>query len=333
LRLTDPVCIKGFKLPNRLVASPVASATASVEGGPTEATFRRVEAILSSRAGLVVMEHHAVHPWGRVRRSQMMLHSDQMVPLHRPLAEMIWEAGSVPLVQLNHGGSAIAEADLMDLPDFRCVAPSAVPHPAKDGRVVPREMTPEEISELPSLFAAAFERGHQAGYCGVQVHACHGYLLGQFLSPITNRRTDRYGGDLRNRARVLLEVVEALAERAGDSILAVRLGVADFFPGDDPRGLTPEESCWVARELAALGVDLIGVSGNLCGPDAPQGFDPYSKLIMEAVGDRCLVECTGMVRSAERAQAMLSSRVCHLVGVARPLLSDPSYLAGWVVGS
>ncbi|EHM10397.1 NADH:flavin oxidoreductase [Thermanaerovibrio velox DSM 12556] len=326
----EPLEIKGVRIPNRLVAAPVASATATPEGRPTEGTLRRVKEILSSCAGLVIMEHHAVHPWGRARVRQMRLDSDPLVESHREVASLIEISGAVPLVQLNHAGGSVADLELLNDPTFRCVAPSPVPNPMREHRVVPAEMTPGEVEELPDLFVSAARRALEAGYRGVQVHCCHGYLLGQFLSPITNQRKDRYGGGLMNRARPLFQVVDALAGAFEDAIISVRLGVADFFPGSSGPGLTPEEGVRVARELASLGVDVIGISGNLCGYDTPLGFDDYSRLVMEAVGGRCAVECTGMVRSPERAERMLRSGVCHLVGVGRPLLSNPSSVAQWL---
>lgn len=329
--LKDPLKVKGFRLSNRLVAAPIASATATPDGGPTDDTFKRLEAILSSGAGLVIMEHHAVHSWGRARVRQMRLDSDHLVERHRGLASMISRHGAVGLVQLNHAGSSIADRELLKDPSFRCVAPSGVSNPMREDPVVPEEMTALEIQELPDLFVSAARRALQAGYKGVQVHSCHGYLLSQFLSPITNRRTDQYGGSLKNRSRILLEVVDALVGAFDDAIISVRLGVADFFPGEEGDGMTPQEGASVARDLAALGVDIIGVSGNLCGPYSPVGFDHYARLVREAVEGRCLVECTGMVRHVTRAEGMLTAGVCDLVGVGRPLLSDPASLASWVV--
>ncbi|MCX7828485.1 MAG: NADH:flavin oxidoreductase [Thermanaerothrix sp.] len=328
--LKEPLEIKGVRIPNRLVAAPLASGTATPEGRPTEGTLLRVKEILTSRAGLMIMEHHAVHPWGRARVRQMRLDSDPLVEPHREVASLIERCGAVPLVQLNHAGSSVADLTLLDDPTFRCVAPSPVPHPMREHQLVPSEMTADEIEQLPDLFVSAARRALDAGYRGVQVHCCHGYLLGQFLSPFTNQRKDRYGGSLMNRARLLFQVVDALAGAFEDAIISVRLGVADFFPGSAGEGLAPEEGARVARELASLGVDLIGVSGNLCGYDTPEGFDDYSRLVMEAVGGRCVVECTGMVRNPQRAEKMLHFGVCHLVGVGRPLLSSPSSIAAWV---
>ena len=126
------------------------------------------------------------------------------------------------------------------------------------------------VLAAPSAWAAASRRALKAGYRGVQVHCCHGYLLGQFLSPLTNLRRDGYGGSIKNRARFLLEVVEAVRPALGnEGILSVRLGLSDSLPKDPPEGLSLEDGLWVARELGKMGIDHLDISGNLCGYDAP----------------------------------------------------------------
>lgn len=329
MKLFEPLEIRGLRLENRLVAAPLASASCTPEGIPTERTLEGGRKILSARTGLAVLEHHAVHPWGRVRVRQLMLDRDDVTEGHRPLAGLFAEAGVPAVVQLNHGGSGAVDPDLFGDPAFRLVAPSPVPHPGRDPGRIPEPLSEGQIRELPGLFVEAARRAREAGYRGVQVHGCHGYLLGQFLSPLTNRRTDRYGGDLSGRSRLLRDVVDAVRGVFPDLPLGVRLGAADTFPGEEPRGLRGEESVWVARELAALGADWIAVSGNLCGYDAPGGFGPYAGAIREALGGRIPVECTGGVTTYGRARELLDRGCCDLVGVGRLLLSDPAAVGAW----
>ena len=329
MKVFEPLEIRGLRLENRLVAAPLASASCTPEGIPTERTLEGGRKILSARTGLAVLEHHAVHPWGRVRVRQLMLDRDDVTEGHRPLATLFADAGVPAVVQLNHGGSGAVDPDLFGDPAFRLVAPSPVPHPGRDPGRIPEPLSEGQIRELPGLFVEAARRAREAGYRGVQVHGCHGYLLGQFLSPLTNRRTDRYGGDLSGRSRLLRDVVDAVRGVFPDLPLGVRLGAADTFPGEEPRGLRGEESVWVARELAALGADWIAVSGNLCGYDAPGGFGPYAGAIREALGGRIPVECTGGVTTYGRARELLDRGCCDLVGVGRLLLSDPASVRAW----
>lgn len=329
MKVFEPLEIRGLRLENRLVAAPLASASCTPEGIPTERTLEGGRKILSARTGLAVLEHHAVHPWGRVRVRQLMLDRDDVTEGHRPLATLFADAGVPAVVQLNHGGSGAVDPDLFGDPAFRLVAPSPVPHPGRDPGRIPEPLSEGQIRELPGLFVEAARRAREAGYRGVQVHGCHGYLLGQFLSPLTNRRTDRYGGDLSGRSRLLRDVVDAVRGVFPDLPLGVRLGAADTFPGEEPRGLRGEESVWVARELAALGADWIAVSGNLCGYDAPGGFGPYAGAIREALGGRIPVECTGGVTTYGRARELLDRGCCDLVGVGRLLLSDPVAVRAW----
>lgn len=323
--------VRGVKLANRVVAAPTATGTADEEGRPTEAALIRYGALASGGMGLVVMEHHAIRPDGRVRRTQYMLDRDDLVEPQRRLATLFSGAGVPALVQINHSGGLVRDEDILDRPGFVPVGPSAVSHPSDGFGIVPRELPREELPVFVASYAAAALRGLSAGYRGVEIHAAHGYFLGQFLSPLTNRRTDQYGGSIRNRARLLLDVADALRDLIGDeAILSVRLGMADVLPGSPPKGLDAEEAVWVARELVALGVDILDLSGNLCGYDGSGEayFAPYAAAVSERKG-RAFVVCTGGIRRQETAERLLREGVCDLVGLGRPLFADPHFLRGW----
>jgi 2,4-dienoyl-CoA reductase-like NADH-dependent reductase (Old Yellow Enzyme family) len=182
---------------------------------------------------------------------------------------------------------------------------------------------------MRQAFVQAALRGIRAGYVGVEVHACHGFLLGQFLSPLTNFRRDAYGGEIAGRSRLLRDIVAALREELGDALLSVRLGVADEL-GEKPRGLAFEDVLWAGKELAALGVDMISVSGNFCGFDAPRTapWAPYAAAIQQRVGD-VPVLCTGNIRSLEEAESLLERGCCTLIGLGRPFVQNPNILSEW----
>lgn len=319
--LQQPLELRSVRLDNRIVAAPTATGTAAPDGTATEAGLAYYGRLAGSGVGLAIIEHHAISREGRARLSQYLLDRDEVVEAHRPVTACFKAAGLPVFVQINHAGSAVRDEELRRSEGVRLLAPSPVSHPSLPG-VLPQALTQGEIDALPEAYAAAARRAVEAGYDGVEIHACHGYLLSQFLSPLTNIRTDRYGGDILRRARILFEVFEAVRSVVDSDLpVAVRLGAADTLPGEEPRGLTIEESRRVARELASLGVDLLDISGNLCGYDGPgeAWFAPYCRLIRDVAGSVPVV-CTGGIRSADAAEMLLRQGICDLVGIGRPLL-------------
>ena len=281
-------------------------------------------------------QNHAVQECGRVRPQQFMADSDEAAGLNAEMARAAKASGAAAIVQINHGGAQIADAAVFDDSEFRAVSPSGVPvgklWSSIDKR--PYTLSVREIKQLVEDFAEAAVRMVKiSGYDGVQIHACHGYLLGQFLSPLTNLRDDEYGGSDAKRARLLFEITDAVRQSLPDAIVSVRLGAADYLPDEKRRGLSLDETVPAARELAALGADSIHVSGNLCGygsaKDGGCYYAPYAARIRDAVGGECAVECTGGIRTARDAEKLLEDGVCDLVGVGRPLLKDGNYLGAW----
>ncbi len=330
-KLLEPIELRAVRCENRFVLAPMASASASPDGLPTEKTLETYAPLAVSGAGLAIVEHHAVHGGGRARIAQLMADRDDLVEALRPMAELFRQARLPVFAQISHAGSLVRDPDLLAEPGFVPSAPSAVPNPEVSGPP-PRALPEGEVRELPASFAAAARRLIAAGYDGVEIHACHGYLISQFLSPLTNRRGDLYGGNLNNRARLLFECCEAVrAELDNDVPMAVRLGLADTLPGQEPNGLTLDESRWIARELAAQEVDLLDLSGNLCGYDGfgEAWFAPYVGAVREAVGKKVPVVCTGGIRRVEKAEELLRHEICDLVGIGRPLMKDPETLQIW----
>lgn len=326
-------------MPNRICAAPVATKSCDIDGTPTEKTLKAYENLASSAVSLINVEHHAVTKTGIIRNDQLRAYSDELAKKEADIASIIKKSGKIAVVQLSHGGAKIQNPEIFDVDGYRCVSPSGVKlgDAWKKINREPETLTISEIKELIEAFVAGAVRMVKiAGYDGVNIHCAHGYLLGEFLSPLTNLRTDAYGGTPYNRARLLYEITDAVRQTLPDTFMSVRIGAADFMPDEKPRGLTVEDTCVVARELVSLGADLICISGNVCGYGIERSggayFAPYSAAIREAIGAKVPVECTGGIRTAEEAEKMLADGSCDLIGLARPLMTDPLFVDKWRSG-
>ena len=250
--LQEPVQIGALQVANRLVMPPMQT-NKTDRGHVTEELLQyyRERAVLS-RPGIIITEHSCITESGRAAEGQLSIASDALIEEHRRLTDAIREGGSRAFVQLNHAGSnGIGEA----------VSASAVSIPVKKLTKRPRALTVEEIRRIEEQFAAAALRAVRAGYDGVEIHCAHGYLLNQFYSPLTNKRTDEYGGSLENRLRITLETVARVRQAIGGEVpVAVRLGGADYLPG----GSKEEDAAEAGRLLEAAGVDLLDLSGGMC---------------------------------------------------------------------
>jgi len=264
----------------------------------------------------------------------LLLDREEVVFYQRGLHDVYASQECPAFIQINHAGSLVGDEEMLD-GNFIPYGPSPIRHPYCTLYVMPRAMALPEIDAVARQFAEAAKFAVQAGYPGVEIHACHGFLIGQFLSPLTNHRSDRYGGEIKNRARLLFEIYEAVRDSLSREYpVAVRLGVADTLPGKPPAGLTIEDAKWVARELAAKEVALLDLSGNLCGyeGDGSAYFAPYARAIKEVVG-KVPVLCTGGITDAATAEHLLREGVCDLVGLGRALRRDPNLVRNWRDGS
>ena len=216
-------------------------------------------------------------------------------------------------VQLNHAGSnGIDES----------VSASSVNIPIKKLFKKPRELSVQEILAIEEAFAAAAVRAVEAGYDGVEIHCAHGYLLNQFYSPMTNKRTDEYGGSLENRLRFTVETVTAVRQAVGGDVpVAVRLGGADYLPG----GSREEDAVQAAILLETAGVDLLDISGGMCFFMRPGHIDPgfFSSMTEKIKAEVSVpVLLTGGIKKVEDAERLLEEGKADLIGVGRALLKD-----------
>lgn len=310
--------LKGLRLKNRVVMPPMANNLATEAG---EVTDRLVEhyARRAGFLGLIVVEHAYVAPEGRINPNQLGIYDDRLVEGLRRIPAAVHDAGGLVAQQITHAGSAAPAAVIGQAP----VAPSPVPHPL--GGDQPRELSGEEIATLVEAFAQAAHRAQTAGFDAVEIHGAHGYLLNQFYSPLTNHRTDGYGGSREARLSLPLAVVRAVRRAVGPEYpVFYRFGADDRLPG----GLTVEDALYAAPLLAEAGVDLLDVSGGICGSRPAdltgQGYFAYLSGPMKGVSP-VPVLVTGGVTEPRAAEELLRSGLADLIGVGRALLRDPDW--------
>lgn len=318
--LTSPLTVSRLTLPRRLVLAPMASAKATEEGLVTDALIDFYRARTEDGAlGLVILEHACVLPRGQAKARQLSIARDDTVPGLRRLTEAVHRSGTPIFAQINYAGSFSDGTDRLSA--------SAVVNPRRPGGPLPRAITLAELEEVVSAFAAAAVRAMEAGFDGVEIHAAHGYLLSQFLSPLTNRRTDGYGGPLENRLRLHREVIGAVRHALGpDFPLALRLGACDDLPG----GLTGEEGVRAGLLLAAEGIDLLDISGGMSGYVRPGNARPgyFGDITADLRGrTQVPVLLTGGVTAGAQAEALLREGRADLIGVGRPFLRDARWAA------
>lgn len=320
----QPLAVGELVLKNRLVMVPVATRKADACGRVTQALFDHYAArARGGYLGLVECGHHFVCEEGRATAHQASIAHNRDVEGLKREAATVHDQGTPVFVQLSHAGSAADEK----LTGAQALAPSAVTCPgAKVGHPFPRPMSADDIARIPEYFSAAARRAYAAGFDGIEIHAANGYLLDQFLSPLTNLRQDAYGGSLENRARLLLEVLSAVrAELPAGYPVSVRLGGCDYLPG----GNTIDDAVALARMVEAAGASLVSVSGGMCyygrpgHEDTPGWFADSAAPIRAAVGVPVLL--AGGIKTGTAAEALLERGACDLAGIGRAILNRPAW--------
>lgn len=310
--LFSPLWLRDMELKNRIVMSPMLMYLAQPDGLVTDLHLAHYGARALGGVGLILTEVIAVQPEGRISDIDLGLWRDEQVAGIRRLAEIAHAAGARFGIQLNHAGRKSNSAG-------ERLAPTAQ---AYGDSPVPRELTGDEIRELVAAYGASARRAVEAGVDCVEIHASHGYLLHEFLSPRSNRRTDEYGGSAENRMRILLEIVAAVRAAVGDERpIFVRMPAKDVLPD----GLTEDDAQELAKRLLETSVDVVDVStGNLePGYDAPvyPGYQlEYARRLGELGGH---VAAFGSIDSPSLAEYAVSSGAADLVLLGRALLRDP----------
>jgi 2,4-dienoyl-CoA reductase-like NADH-dependent reductase (Old Yellow Enzyme family) len=333
--LFSPAQIGPVTVRNRLWASPMCQYSAT-DGRAGSWHLGHYASLARGGAGLVVVEATAVAPEGRITPWDLGLWEASQV---RPLAQvaaLIAAAGATPGIQLGHAGRKGSTTQMWagsePLPPedggYETWSASAIPF---NGLPSPRELSPGQIGELVGAFAAAAGRAREAGFEAVEIHAAHGYLLHQFLSPLSNRRTDAYGGSPAGRERFVLEVVEAVRAAIGpEAALLMRVSATDWVPGgwdlDQTRrlaGLAED------RGLDHLDVSTGGLVADAKAPVAPAYQAPFAAAVREDVGIG--VNAVGVIDSADLAAGLVEDRAVDAVMLGRPLLRDPHTPIKWAV--
>ena len=328
--LFTPLTIRELTFKNRIVVSPMCQYS-SVDGFANDWHLVHLGSRAVGGAGLVLTEATAVSPEGRISPQDLGIWKDEHIPVLRRIVQFVRAQGSEIGIQLAHAGRKASMPSPWNgnkaIPEkeggWSVVAPSAVPFNEYYG--IPIALTAAGIAQVITDFKAAAHRAMLAGFKVVEIHAAHGYLLHEFLSPLSNHREDEYGGSFENRARLLLQVVEAV-RTVWPVIypLFVRLSVSDWVEG----GWGEEESKQLATLLHERGVDLIDCSSGGLSPAqkiavGPSYQVPFSEGIRKATG--MLTGAVGMITDAAQAESILSNGQADLIIMARELLRDPYF--------
>lgn len=327
--LFDSFPLRGVTLPNRIAVSPMCQYSCH-DGLATDWHLVHLGSRASGGAGLVIAEATAVVPEGRISPEDLGIWSDRHAAALEPVARFIAGQGSVPGIQLAHAGrkastwrpwAPVQGTVPPDQGGWQVVGPSAVAF--ADNYPMPTALDEAGIGAVVEAFGVAAARAVGAGFQLIEIHAAHGYLLHEFLSPHSNKRTDRYGGSFENRIRILLEVVDRIRGVIPDRLpLLVRISATDWTDG----AWTVEESVALVRILGGRGVDLVDCStgGNVSGVriELKPGYQvPFAERIRRETG--VPTGAVGLITEALQADQIVRSGQADLVLLARELLRDP----------
>lgn len=312
--LFSPYTIKHVTFQNRIVMAPMcmySSAKGDGKVNPFHMTHYVSRAI--GQVGLIIQEATAVTTQGRISTFDLGIWDDEHIEGLSELTKQVHEYGSKIGIQLAHAGRK-AEVD------GEIIAPSAIPFNEKSK--TPKEMSSEEIEDTIEAFRKGAERAKKAGYDVIEIHAAHGYLINEFLSPLTNQRTDAYGGSAENRYRFLQEIITAVKE-VWDGPLFVRISATDWAEG----GLTVEDYIGYGKKMKEQGVDLIDVSSGAVVPTRIHVYPGYQVPFAEKIKHEVNIPtgAVGLITTGVQAEEILQNNRADLIFIGRELLRDPYF--------
>jgi len=332
-KLFTPKTIKSLALPNRFIRSATWEGLAAENGDCTPELVNFMEDLAGGSPGLIITGHAYVSATGQASLRQLGADHDGRIENLRAMTAAVHRRDGRIVIQLAHGGLR-ADAKFSNKTPM---GPSAA-----QGLLEPpgREMTTEDIRQTVDAFGQAAHRAQTAGFDGVQIHAAHGYLISQFLSPAFNRRDDHYGGEIQNRARFLLEVLNSIRQAVGQAFpIFVKINAEDFLE----KGLTREDSTQVAVMLDKAGVDAIEVSGGtlLSGKNIPfrkeiifEREQAYFRQTAKKLKARIKspVILVGGIRSYLLAERLVDEGFADYISMSRPFIREPRLIARWQSG-
>ncbi|MCL5110242.1 MAG: NADPH dehydrogenase NamA [Chloroflexi bacterium] len=316
--LFDPLPLRGLTLKNRVMMSPMIQVSAGEDGRATDWHLVHYGSRAVGGAALLMVEATAVTPEGRITTEDLGLWSDAQVEGLARVASFCRSQGAKIGIQLAHAGRKAWSRE-RGLGPQGAVAPSALPFEAD--WPTPHELSPAEIEGLVVAFRRAAERALKAGFDVVEMHAAHGYLLNEFLSPLANRRVDAFGGSLDNRLRLPLAVVASVREVWGQRPLFVRVSATDYAAG----GIDLARMVEIARALREAGVDLLDVSSGGVTPEQPASWPgyqiPFAETIRREAG--LPTAAVGLITTTTMAEEVVRNGRADLVVLGRELLRNP----------
>jgi len=332
--LFEETTINGMTMRNRMVRSATWEGMCEQAGRPTERLIDCYKELAKGGIGLIITGYAFVRLDGRHNPGQMGIHTDDFADDYKKMTNAVHEAGGKIAVQLVHaGGQANAE-----IAGRQPLAPSAVK--VTQFPEMPAELTKDEISKIITAFGEASRRAKAWGFDAVQLHGAHGFLINQFLSPLTNRRNDEYGGSIENRSRIVLEVYRKVRKTVGDDYpVLIKLNAADHTVG----GLEIDDSVYAAKKLAGAGINAIEVSAgtSASGEKSPvrtkinkSEKEAYNLKLACRIKDAvsCPVIVVGGFRSYRVAEKAIREEGMDYISMARPLIREPGLANRWLQG-
>ena len=329
-KLFSQLKIKNLILKNRIVMSPMCQYSA-IDGFVNDWHYIHYTTRAIGGAGVIIQEATAVVPEGRISYADLGIWKDEQIEASKKLTALIENYGAIPGIQLAHAGRkascAIANNAGLQINagenSWQTVAPSSIPFRKTD--TLPLELSVEKIKKIVQAFKNATIRSIKAGYKIIEIHAAHGYLIHEFLSPLSNTRTDNYGGSFENRVRILFDIIEEILPFMTDNLsLWVRISATDWVES----GWDLPQSIELSKLLKEKGIDVIDVSTGGLVPDAkiPVGKNyqvPFADGIKQASG--LTTGAVGLLTEASQMEELLENDKCDLIFIGRKLLKDPYF--------
>ena len=332
-KLFESSAINGMQLANRFVRSATWEGMAAEDGAVTPRLIETMTALAQGGVGLIISSHAYVSPEGQASPWQIGIYKDELIPGLQEMAGAVHAHGAKIVMQLAHAG-AFAMENLTGQPALVVSDFEGLPASRR------HEIGPQDIQKLITAFAAAARRAQAAGCDGVQLHSAHGYFLSQFLSPFFNRRRDDYGGNIRGRAKIHGEIVQAVREAVGrDFPILIKINCQDFQEG----GLSLEDSLQAGALLAKAGLDALELSGGVLtggklSPIRPAidsvakeaYFQEEARAFKKAINIPLIL--VGGIRSWEVAEQLVTEGTADYISMSRPFIWEPDLIKRWQAG-